>query len=54
MSTVFQVVYLPTNNVCVEYDTREEAEDAVAWYERTYGPMQDEIGVREVPEGVTA
>lgn len=44
----FQVVYWPTERVCVTYDTREEAESAVEWYVETYQPPHGSIGVREV------
>ena len=48
-STQFEVVYWPTERVCADYDTREAAEAAVAWYTRTYGPFEDDrIGIREV------
>jgi hypothetical protein len=46
-SVEYRVVYWPTDRVCVTYDTREEADAAVAWYKRTYGAHTN-IGVREV------
>ncbi len=46
--TVYEVVYWPTERTVVTYDTREEAVAAVAWYERTYDPPPNSIGIREV------
>jgi hypothetical protein len=42
------LIHVPTSNVIVAYDTRAEAEDALAWYRETFFCDRVEIEVRNV------
>lgn len=48
----YELVAMPTprkpkERVVMNYETREEAEDALSWYERTFRPRHGLLSVRK-------